>query len=86
MSEPFWTGRCRLYWRADDYGNAGRALYLGGLQVGSIICSFDRKMPWFGWIMTDADGKKIGPSLTEREAKDALEDAVVTQILGEPPE
>lgn len=86
----FWTGRCSLYWRTDCFGHEGRSLCVGALEVGSIGC-FPRvptkggfvgnEKPWRGWLDTDTDGKCIGWFLTEREAKDALEDAALKELL-----
>lgn len=89
-AEPIWIGPCRLYWHTDDYGKVGRALHVGGLQVGTIMHSpkmygpgrVERvnEKPWRAWLMTDSDGKSVGWFLTEQEAKDALVDAAVKEI------
>lgn len=90
MPEPLWVGPCRLYWRTDDYGKDGRALYVGGLQIGTImyipkmyaVGGIERvnEKPWRAWLMTDSDGMSVGWFLTEQEAKDALADAAVREI------
>lgn len=86
-AEPIWRGACRVYWRTDAFGMKDRALFVGGLHVGSIMHHHTGRsasypdQTWRAWIMTDDDGKAVGWFSTEQEAKDALVDAAVKEIL-----
>jgi hypothetical protein len=82
-AEPWiWRGTVTLCWRPDCFGKPGRALFVGGLNVGSIMYHKrdERDDPWRAWLMTDEDGNEIGWYLTEREAKYALVDAAVKEL------
>lgn len=73
-----------LTWRPDCWGNAGRGLYLGRINVGSVDHhpTFEPKAstPWRVWVHTSSDGDGFGWFATEDEAKARLV-AVVTEML-----
>jgi hypothetical protein len=81
---PVWHGRVGVYWRDDQYGNKNVALFVGGLQVGSILYAGThaprQRFPYRAWIMTDGDGKSLGWYATEDEAKVVLLDVAVREI------
>lgn len=85
---PIWSKNgVGLYWRPDCFGNFGRALFLNGLSVGSVLLwtgsqkeFMDR--PWRAWIEdTNDDGSHLGWFKTEQEAKDACVDKAIA-LLG----
>ena len=81
-AEAIWTGRCRVYWRADAFGHKDCALFIGRLHVGSLMHYAPHgDKPWRAWLMTDDDGKQIGWFPTQQEAQDALVDAAIVEIL-----
>jgi hypothetical protein len=73
-----------LYWREDVWKAKDRALFVGGLCVGSVmhrpISPNGIGHTWLAWLMTDEYGASIGSFLTEQEAKDALADAAVKEL------
>lgn len=80
-ARPIWSAEVSMYWRPDCFGRAERALYVGGLNVGTVMHhATGRQKSWRAWLMTDEDGEEIGWYMTEREAKDALEDAAARKL------
>jgi hypothetical protein len=79
-----WGGSARLYWRDDAWGNSDRALFVGGLYVGSVMHTPTNPnrvgQTWRAWLMTDDDGVSVGWFPMEQEAKDALADAAVKEL------
>jgi hypothetical protein len=82
MSQPdttaIWTGSVSLYWARGE-------LSVGGIHVGTVNrlggSDLHPGRDWRAWVMDDEDGRCVGWFATEREAKDALEDAAIQELL-----
>lgn len=76
-SDPvaIWGGSARLYWFSNE-------LRVGGIHVGAInhMRGHCLGRDWRAWVMDDEDGRCVGWFPTEREAKDALEDAAIKEL------
>lgn len=74
-----------IEWRKDCWGKDARALYLGGLCVGSIMpgSQIYKDGQWLGWFSNDDEGNETGWFPTAEEARASVEKALFAAIIFE---